>query len=80
MSPRHQPLTLTAAPNQLWSLDFVMDTLSNGRRLKCLNIVDDCTKEAVDIVVDHSITGEHVDQRRKSDRLIIRTLPTKGWH
>ncbi len=57
-----------------------MDTLSNGRRLKCLNIVDDCTKEAVDIVVDHSITGEHVDQRRKSDRLIIRTLPTKGWH
>ncbi len=57
-----------------------MDALSNGRRLKCLNIVDDCTKEAVDIVVDHSITGEHVDQRRKSDRLIIRTLPTKGWH
>lgn len=61
-------------------MDFVMDALSNGRRLKCLNIVDDCTKEAVDIVVDHSITGEHVDQRRKSDRLIIRTLPTKGWH
>lgn len=61
-------------------MDFVMDALSNGRRLKCLNIVDDCTKEAVDIVVDHSITGEHVDQRRKSDRLIIRTLPTKGRH
>ena len=80
MSPRHQPLTLPAALNQLWSMDFVMDTLSNGRRLKCLNIVDDCTKEAVDIVVDHSITGEHVDQRRKSARLIIRTLPTKGWH
>ncbi len=80
MSPRHQPLTLPAAPNQFWSMDFVMDALSNGRRLKCLNIVDDCTKEAVDIVVDHSITGEHVDQRRKSDRLIIRTLPTKGWH
>ena len=41
-------------------MDFVMDALSNGRRLKCLNIVDDCTKEAVDIVVDHSITGEYV--------------------
>jgi putative transposase len=55
-----QPLTLPASPNQVWSMDFVMDALSNGRRLKCLNIVDDCTKEAVDIVVDHSITGEHV--------------------
>jgi putative transposase len=56
---RH-PLTLPEAPNQVWSMDFVMDALSNGRRLKCLNIVDDCTKEAVDIVVDHSITGDHV--------------------
>lgn len=41
-------------------MDFVMDALSNGRRIKCLNIVDDCSKEAVDIVVDHSITGHYV--------------------
>jgi putative transposase len=60
VSVERQPLTLPASPNQVWSMDFVMDALSNGRRLKCLNIVDDCTKEAVDIVVDHSITGEHV--------------------
>lgn len=56
---RH-PLTLPDTPNQVWSMDFVMDALSTGRRLKCLNIVDDCTKEAIDIVVDHSITGDHV--------------------
>lgn len=60
VSVERQPLTLPASPNQVWSMDFVMDALSKGRRLKCLNIVDDCTKEAVDIVVDHSITGEHV--------------------
>jgi putative transposase len=30
-----------------------MDTHANGCRLKCLTIVDDFTKEAVDIVVDH---------------------------
>ncbi|AJX03443.1 putative isrso14-transposase orfb [Burkholderia mallei] len=29
-----------------------MDALSNGRRVKCLTVVDDFTKEAVDIVVD----------------------------
>jgi putative transposase len=57
---QRQPLTLPQAPNQVWSMDFVMDALSNGRRLKCLNIVDDCTKEAVDIVLDHSIPGPYV--------------------
>jgi putative transposase len=55
-----RPLALPAGPNQVWSMDFVMDALSNGRRLKCLNIVDDFTKEAIDIVVDHSITGAYV--------------------
>ncbi|KOT15866.1 putative isrso14-transposase orfb [Burkholderia mallei] len=34
-----------------------MDALSNGRRVKCLTVVDDFTKEAVDIVVDHGISG-----------------------
>ena len=33
-----QPLALPQGPNQVWSMDFVMDALSNGRRLKCLNI------------------------------------------
>ena len=44
-------LALPAAPNEVWSIDFVMDALSNGRRLKCMTIVDDFTKEAVDIGV-----------------------------
>lgn len=39
---------LPNAPNEVWSIDFVMDALANGRRLKCLTIVDDFTKEAVD--------------------------------
>ena len=55
-----QPLTLPKAPNQVWSMDFVMDALDNGRRLKCLTIVDDFTKESIDIVVDHSIPGLYV--------------------
>lgn len=55
-----EPLALPSAPNEVWSMDFVMDALSNGRRLKCLTIVDDFTKEAVDIVVDHGISGLYV--------------------
>jgi putative transposase len=37
-----------------------MDTFATGRRLKCLTVVDDCTKEAVDIVADTSIPGQYV--------------------
>ncbi|AIO53560.1 integrase core domain protein [Burkholderia mallei] len=52
-----EQLALPGAPNEVWSIDFVMDALSNGRRVKCLTVVDDFTKEAVDIVVDHGISG-----------------------
>jgi len=60
ISVERQPLFLPTGPNQVWSMDFVMDALDNGRRLKCLTIVDDFTKESVDIVVDHSIPGQYV--------------------
>ncbi len=40
-----EQLALPSGPNEVWSIDFVMDALSNGRRLKCLAIVDDFTKE-----------------------------------
>lgn len=55
-----EQLALPSWPNEVWSIDFAMDELSNGRRLKCLTIVDDFTKEAVDIVVDHGISGLYV--------------------
>ena len=53
-----QPLELPDKPNQVWSIDFVMDALCNGRRLKILTLVDDLTKEALDLVLAHSICGE----------------------
>jgi len=55
-----RPLLIPEAPNQVWSIDFVMDALEQGRRLKCLTIVDDFSKEAIDIVVDHGISGQYV--------------------
>ena len=55
-----RPLIVPTGPNQVWSMDFVSDALETGRRLKCLTIVDDFTKESVDIVVDHGIGGEYV--------------------
>jgi len=47
-------------PNQSWSMDFVSDGLVDGRRLRCLNIVDDFTKECLAIEVDTSLPGHRV--------------------
>ncbi len=35
------PMTLPQGPNQRWSLDFVSDTLADGRRFRVLVVVDD---------------------------------------
>ena len=55
-----QALYVPAAPNEIWSIDFVMDALANGRRIKCLTIVDDFTRECLDIAVDYGISGGYV--------------------
>jgi hypothetical protein len=39
------PLLRQDAPNLTWSMDFVMDELGSGRRIKCFTCVDDFTKE-----------------------------------
>lgn len=41
-------------------MDFVSDALANGRRIKVLTIVDDFSKEAVDLAVDFGISGHYV--------------------
>lgn len=44
------PLHRCEAINEVWSMDFVSDSLANGRRIKCLTITDDFSHECVDIV------------------------------
>ena len=46
-----QALYVPTRSNEIWSIDFVMDALANGRRIKCLTIVDDFTRECLDIAV-----------------------------
>jgi putative transposase len=58
--PKNEQLALPSRPNPVWSMDFVSDALASGRRIKVLTIVDDFTKEAVDLVADHGISGHYV--------------------
>jgi len=55
-----QPLPAAVAANQMWSVDFMSDTLSSGRRFRTLNIVDDYTRECLAIEVDTSLGGMRV--------------------
>lgn len=55
-----QVLELPSSPNQVWSMDFVSDALASGRRIKVLTIVDDFSKEAIDLAVDFGISGHYV--------------------
>jgi len=55
-----QPLTPATAPNDVLSMDFVSDQLANGRRLKCLTVPDDFTRECPGIPVDLGISGAYV--------------------
>ncbi len=58
--PERQPLVRPMQPNEVWSINFVFDELANGRRVKTLTVVDDCSKEAVQIAVDTSIPALYV--------------------
>jgi putative transposase len=62
------PMTLPQGPNQRWSLDFVSDTLVDGRRFRVLVVVDDFTRECLALVVDTSLSGSRV--ARELDRLV----------
>jgi putative transposase len=52
-----QVLSMPSGPNEVWSIDFVMATLTNGRRIKCLTLVDEYTRECLNIAVDYGTSG-----------------------
>ena len=54
------PVPLPSGPRQRWSMDFMADTLADGRGFRTLNIVDDFTRECVAIEVDRSLPGARV--------------------
>ena len=55
-----QRLIRPGAANEVWSADFVFDRIASGRALKCLVIVDDATHEAIAVMVEHCMGGEHL--------------------
>ena len=63
-----RPMVLPDGPNQRWSLDFVSDAFTDGRRFRILTVVDDFTRENLALIADTSLSGLRVT--RELDRVI----------
>lgn len=55
-----QTTVYATEPNDVWALDFQFDQTIEGRQLKCLNIIDECTRESLAGVVRRHFTHEEV--------------------
>ena len=65
-----RPSLLPDAPHRRWSLDFVSDAFTDGRRFRILAVVDDFTRECLTLIADTSISGRRV--ARELDAVIYR--------
>ena len=58
----HQPIRVERAAasviNECWSMDFVSDSLFNGRRFRALTIVDNFSRECLWIEAAQRLCGE----------------------
>lgn len=72
-----QPLTVPGSPNQVWSIDFMSDSLVDGRKFRLFNVIDDFNRESLAIEVDTSlpslriirVLNRIIDQRGKPANL-----------
>lgn len=65
-----RPMAVPQAANERWSLDFISDALTDGRRFRVLAVVDDLTRECLALVADTSLSGTRVV--RELDAVIAR--------
>ena len=64
------PLALPQGPDQRWSLDFAVDTLTDGRRFRILVVVDNFSRECLCLAADTSLSGARV--ARELDAIMAR--------
>ena len=57
-----QPLVVPEAANGCWSLDFTSDVLTDGRRFRTLNVLDDYNRQLLGVEIDFSLPAARVVQ------------------
>lgn len=67
---RPQPLAVPDAINDTWSMDFMHDSLTDGRAYRLFNVIDDFNQEGLGIEVDLSLPAERVIRALQPDRAL----------
>ena len=57
-----QPLAVPTMANVCWSLDFTSDVLTDGRRFRILNVLDDYNRQLLGVEIDFSLPASRVVQ------------------
>jgi putative transposase len=55
-----QPLLQPEGPGETWSIDFMSDVLTNKRKFRTLNVIDDYNRQAIAVEVAHSMPASTV--------------------
>ena len=55
-----EPLSVPTTINEVWSIDFMHDALSNGRSFRLFNVLDDFNRQGLGIEADFSLPAERV--------------------
>ena len=50
-----KPMSTASRPNEVWSIDFMSDGLTNGRKFRTFNVLDDFNRECLTVEVDTSL-------------------------
>lgn len=83
---RRQPQPQGLYPNHVWGMDFVSDSLFDGRRLRLLTVIDLYTRECLGICVGQNLRSTEVAGilnsitiRRPLPQLMVLNLQGKCW-
>jgi len=77
------PMSVPNRINERWPVDRIRNRLTNGRRFRVFNVVDDYSRECVLQVVDFSISGERLvrefdtlaERRKLPERIVMDNGP-----
>jgi putative transposase len=63
-------LVVPNKPNEVWSLDYMSDALSYGRRFRTANVVNDYRRECLGIKIQFSLPSSSITQWLSEPSLI----------
>jgi putative transposase len=55
-----EALSVPLSINQIWSIDFMSDSLNTGRKIRTFNVIDNYNRECLDIEIDYSLSAKRV--------------------